>query len=193
MATLDEAIDTSPSMSAVAGTDTMSNNPQDALEETGTATAAPGAPSSCTALGHPKLLRSRKTKKSSHKTDSKRHRRRRRLSKDFDADLSNHAKPPATLGSKCCTCDRTLVRSTLSCMNLLAKLLFWCSALASAAAVVWYSYELKKHGYVILIEKVNHFCLIWHVVLSIVGTDLTIHYSTSITLRPFRTTERIHI
>ena len=151
MVTFDEAMDTTPSMSPVAGTDTMSNNPQDALEESGTATAA-AAPSSCT-LGHPKVLRSRKSKKSSHKADSKRHRRRRRLSKDFDMDNSSstHTKPTASLGSKCCTCDRTLVRSTLSCMNLLAKLLFWCSALASAAAVVWYSYELKKHGYVVLV------------------------------------------
>jgi hypothetical protein len=53
-------------------------------------------------------------------------------------------------------------------MNLLAKLLFWCSAVASAAAVVWYSYELKKHGYVILIQNVNHFSLPWNVILSIV-------------------------
>ena len=180
MVTLDEVMDVTNSMSTVAGTgtDTMSNNPQDALEEAGTASA--------TAVGHPKLLRSRKTKKSSHKTDSKRHRRRRRSSKDFDMDASSssHTKQPSSLGSKCCTCDRTLVRSTLSCMNILAKLLFWCSALASAAAVVWYSYELKKHGYV----------FIFHIMIPNLsfGPHLILHIQLNHSLS-FLPTERTHI
>lgn len=49
-------------------------------------------------------------------------------------------------GQKCCCYNRTFVRSTLSFMNFLARVLFWCSAFASVAAVIWYSYELKKHG-----------------------------------------------
>jgi hypothetical protein len=38
------------------------------------------------------------------------------------------------------------VQSTLSCMNLLARLLFWSSMLASVLGVFWYSYELYNHG-----------------------------------------------
>ena len=35
-------------------------------------------------------------------------------------------------------------------MNILAKILVWSSVVALAAAVVWYSYELKNNGYVML-------------------------------------------
>lgn len=38
------------------------------------------------------------------------------------------------------------VQSTISCMNLMARLLFWSSILASIAGVFWYSYELFNHG-----------------------------------------------
>ena len=38
------------------------------------------------------------------------------------------------------------VQSTISCMNLLARLLFWSSILASILGVFWYSYELYNHG-----------------------------------------------
>lgn len=38
------------------------------------------------------------------------------------------------------------VQSTISCMNLLARLLFWTSILASILGVFWYSYELYNHG-----------------------------------------------
>jgi hypothetical protein len=39
--------------------------------------------------------------------------------------------------------------STLtSCMGLLARLLFWSSAVAFVGAVGWYSYELQQSGYV---------------------------------------------
>jgi hypothetical protein len=34
-------------------------------------------------------------------------------------------------------------------MNLVARMLFWSSATASVAAVVWYSYELTNNGYVL--------------------------------------------
>ena len=49
----------------------------------------------------------------------------------------------------CCR-DRKMVRSTLTCMNVVARILLWCSLLALVAAVVWYSYELKNNGYVVL-------------------------------------------
>ncbi|MGK3733528.1 MAG: hypothetical protein ACI8RD_002720 [Bacillariaceae sp.] len=45
----------------------------------------------------------------------------------------------------CCN-DRKIVRSTLSCMNVVARVLSWCTVVASLAAVIWYSYELKKTG-----------------------------------------------
>ncbi len=148
--TLEETIQASPPVQGNTTSDAISNNPQDALMESGTApTSTTVAPPSMSS--HRELLRSRKAK-SPHHVESKRHRRRRRHSKDFDT--STPSKPATWLGSKCnacvCACDRTFVRSTLSCMNLLARLLFWCSAMASVAAVVWYSYELKKHGYVLL-------------------------------------------
>jgi hypothetical protein len=45
----------------------------------------------------------------------------------------------------CCN-DRKIVRSTLSCMNVVARVLSWCTVVASLAGVIWYSYELKKTG-----------------------------------------------
>ena len=36
--------------------------------------------------------------------------------------------------------------STLSCMNVVARVLSWCTVVASLAGVIWYSYELKKTG-----------------------------------------------
>ena len=71
----------------------------------------------------------------------KRKRRQRAYSKD-------EIPPTSAWRWLICCRDRTLVRSTLSCMNLVAKMLLWCSAIASAAAVIWYSYELKNNGYV---------------------------------------------
>jgi len=50
-----------------------------------------------------------------------------------------------SLISKCCN-KRKVVRSTLSAMKLLAKILLWSSAVASTAAVIWYSNELKNNG-----------------------------------------------
>jgi hypothetical protein len=57
---------------------------------------------------------------------------------------------------KCCREHRGIVRSTLSCMNLVAKILLWCSAMASVAAVVWYTNELRINGYVLLYELLYH-------------------------------------
>ena len=61
---------------------------------------------------------------------------------DFNKD-SNHTKEN---GYRCCR-DRTFVRSTLHLMNIVAKILMWCTVLALVVAVGWYSYELKNKGY----------------------------------------------
>lgn len=45
----------------------------------------------------------------------------------------------------CCQ-DQKIVRNTLSCMKVVARILSWCTVIASVAGVVWYSYELKKTG-----------------------------------------------
>ena len=37
-------------------------------------------------------------------------------------------------------------KSTLQCMNLMAKILLWATAVALVVAVIWYSYELHNHG-----------------------------------------------
>jgi len=44
------------------------------------------------------------------------------------------------------TSSSRFVRSTLNVMKVLAKVLLWTSAVASTAAVIWYSSELKKNG-----------------------------------------------
>jgi hypothetical protein len=36
-------------------------------------------------------------------------------------------------------------------MNCLAKMLLWVTFISLAAAVVWYSYELFNHGYVVIL------------------------------------------
>ncbi|CAJ1934584.1 unnamed protein product [Cylindrotheca closterium] len=46
---------------------------------------------------------------------------------------------------KCCN-SRRVVRSTLSFMKLLAKILLWSSTVACTAAVIWYSNELRNNG-----------------------------------------------
>jgi hypothetical protein len=38
------------------------------------------------------------------------------------------------------------------CMQVLARILVWASVVSLSLGVVWYSYELTKHGYVILIS-----------------------------------------
>jgi hypothetical protein len=43
-------------------------------------------------------------------------------------------------------CPTPFVRSTLSVMNFLARVLFWSSVVATVAAVFWYSYELINNG-----------------------------------------------
>lgn len=37
-------------------------------------------------------------------------------------------------------------KSTLQCMNFMARIVLWCTVLALIVAVIWYSYELHNHG-----------------------------------------------
>jgi hypothetical protein len=37
-------------------------------------------------------------------------------------------------------------KSTLQCMNHMAKIVLWTTAIALVVAVIWYSYELHNHG-----------------------------------------------
>jgi hypothetical protein len=43
-------------------------------------------------------------------------------------------------------CPAPFVRSTISFMNFMARILFWATVLGTAAAVIWYSHELKNNG-----------------------------------------------
>ena len=77
----------------------------------------------------------------------KEHRSRRRKRKQQPSSESCCCCP-SCFGRCCggCCKDRKIVRSTLSCMNVVARILSWCTVVASVAGVVWYSYELKKTG-----------------------------------------------
>lgn len=77
-------------------------------------------------------IRSRKQNK---KVTTKRKRRRRRVNSSSSSESEQRRWCPAPF-----------VRSTLSVMNFLARILFWSSVVAMVAAVVWYSYELKNNG-----------------------------------------------
>ena len=96
----------------------------------------------------PSLRKRNRRRRSSKDYSSKSSSRRRR--KNGSKKTSVETSPPGLCQRIFCGCwfcrDRTFVRSTLSCMNLMAKVLFWCSAVASVMAVVWYSNELTKHG-----------------------------------------------
>lgn len=93
-----------------------------------------------------------------HKQKYRRRRRKRRSdeyqhsSGSIGSDNSSSSRCSNwCFGSSCggifwCCNDRKIVRSTLSCMNVVARILSWCTVVASVAGVVWYSYELKKTG-----------------------------------------------
>ncbi|CAB9516735.1 Transmembrane protein 184C [Seminavis robusta] len=72
--------------------------------------------------------------------------------KDKDLEYTNSGALGGPLDALCSTClrtlcfDRTMVRNTLSCMNVMARVVVWFSVFALAAGVVWYSYELKNNG-----------------------------------------------
>ena len=77
-----------------------------------------------------------RSRNKSRKDDSSKRRRKRKRKHDSDGAAS-------VLGK---WCPAPFVRSTLSVMNFMARLLFWGSVVAMVAAVVWYSYELKNNG-----------------------------------------------
>lgn len=60
--------------------------------------------------------------------------------------------PSGPMDALCSMClktlcfDRTMVRNTISCMNVMARVVVWSSVVALVAGVVWYSYELKNNG-----------------------------------------------
>ena len=109
-------------------------------------------------------VRSRKGGVAGHKKMRKQHhrgRRRKRLTSEQQHPSSSSNSGIDIAASRCCCCfgsctsggglfwcchDRKIVRSTLSCMNVVARILSWCTVVAMAAGVVWYSYELKKTG-----------------------------------------------
>lgn len=101
-------------------------------------------------------VRSRKGNGGATKTQKKHTRRRRRRKQHSQhSNGTDHATscccPRWCFGRACggifwCCNDRKIVRSTLSCMNVVARILSWCTVIASVAGVVWYSYELKKTG-----------------------------------------------
>jgi len=76
------------------------------------------------------IIRSRKQKKDDDSSQTKRSKRRR--AKQRNNNNSNNNNP--------------FWRSTMTVMNFLARLLFWGTVVATVAAVVWYSYELKNNG-----------------------------------------------
>jgi len=94
----------------------------------------------------------------SRKQQNRRRRRKRRTSDQHQHNSSGYSGsdnssccPSWCFGSNCggvfwCCNDRKIVRSTLSCMNVVARILSWFTVFASVAGIVWYSYELKQTG-----------------------------------------------
>jgi len=56
---------------------------------------------------------------------------------------------------KCCNYTahlyRDVIKNTIVCMNILAKIVFWMSLVSMLLGIVWYSKELHEHGYVDMI------------------------------------------
>jgi hypothetical protein len=96
-------------------------------------------------------VRSRKTARNKSGNAGTLKRKRRRHRKQAEDPLASVAE--STMDNNkwrrlfCCR-DRRCRRNLQSCMNFVARLLLWCTILASVALVVWYSYELKNNGYV---------------------------------------------
>jgi hypothetical protein len=127
---------------------------------TTTAATTSTATSTSTSTSTTKVLRSRKTSstKNHSSSKSKQHRQKHKHRRHRSRSRSNNSSKDQldylmdiTTGKagqrwKCCREHRGIVRSTLSCMNLVAKILMWCTAMASVAAVVWYTNELRNNG-----------------------------------------------
>jgi hypothetical protein len=82
-------------------------------------------------------------RKRKHKRHHQKHPHALELSTESESNISNSNNNNSLLNKMCR--DR-MVRSTLTVMKVLAKVLLWTSAVASCAAVVWYSNELKSNG-----------------------------------------------
>lgn len=100
-------------------------------------------------------VRSRKcvTGHRSNRKHRHRGRRRKRLSEqhsttDIESSRCSYCNYcfGSTGGIFWCCYDRKIVRNTLSCMKVVARVLSWCTVVAMVAGVIWYSYELKKTG-----------------------------------------------
>ncbi len=105
--------------------------------------------------GQDLAVRSRKGNGKPRNQHTKRRRKRKQQPNGSNSNNNdtNHSGccPNWCFGRSCggifwCCNDRKIVRSTLSCMNVVARILSWCTVVASVAGVVWYSYELKKTG-----------------------------------------------
>ena len=81
-----------------------------------------------------------------------RRRKRRHRSNSSHSEKIKESAPSGPIDALCSMClrmlcfDRTMVRNTLSCMNVMARVLVWSSVMALAAGVVWYTYELTTNG-----------------------------------------------
>lgn len=103
------------------------------------------------------VVRSRKTGTSANVCTSatrdatnKRH-HKRRSARRKNGDATSPSSSSTSSPSKSSFGLRFVRLSTLtSCMGLLARLLFWSSAVAFVGAVGWYSYELQQLGCVFL-------------------------------------------
>lgn len=112
-------------------------------------------------------------------TGRRRRKRRTRSSSSHSEKTNKSSTPSGPLDALCTMClralclDRTMLRNTYGCMNVIAKMTVWTSVLALAAAVVWYSYEFAKNGCVCRLHtkaflglfcfqkmKLTHFCLL---------------------------------
>lgn len=81
----------------------------------------------------------------SRRTPDRRRRKRNRQASTLVSGADIRSQRPCCFPSPCCgACCRS--KTTLQCMNCLAKMLLWTTFISLAAAVVWYSYELFNHG-----------------------------------------------
>jgi hypothetical protein len=89
-----------------------------------------------------------------HRRDSHRKDRGRNNSDSLSDDVNSVANvnlantPGIPLRYRFCSycCFYRNFKSTLQCMNLMARILLWATAVALVVAVIWYSYELHNHG-----------------------------------------------
>ena len=98
-------------------------------------------------------VRSRKKHNTAGTAVKRKRRRHRREQQQQQPPPDLASVPESTMDTNkwrrlfCCR-DRKFRRNLQSCMNFVARLLLWCTILASVALVVFYSYELKNNGYV---------------------------------------------